>query len=869
MPRARGTHVTAGELAEALGGRESGGSWTACCPGHNDRTPSLSISEAEDGRILVHCHAGCAQEVVVGALATMGLWPTTTVGELSTAKGLPVELLLESGFVDDEWKDSPVIRMDYRGADNAVICTRYRGGAGREDEPRFWFKKGDKQQLFGLWRLNTTAPVIIVEGETDALALWAADFNAIGVPGCKAWSNKNDERFAPLLKDCPIVYVHLEPDDGGQIHFRKAFERSVLRDKVRFFSCAPAAKDPCELRQRDPQAFRAAIDKLLEGGTPIPPKAKKKAPVSTTAQTCGYADGRFEVRNDGVFHVTDGEDSVDKWLCSTVHITAQTCDDHNNAWGRRLEWVDGRGRPHCWSMPMALLEGDEAEVRQMLAAGGLRIAPGRKAREYLAAYLKVWPVDKHVRCVNRLGWHGEDYVLPDGVLGEQEEVVFQSDSVLEPAFSARGTVEDWRTNVAALAAGNTRLMFVACVAFAAPLLELVGAESGGFHLKGESSSGKTSALWLGAGIYGPPKAYVRSWRTTSNALESTAALHNDGLLVLDEVGQCDPRDIGQVVYMVANEQGKARAYRTGDGRRVMSWRLLMLSSGEASLDTQLSTVKRRSSAGMEVRLVEIAADAGKKQGVVEELHGQASSTALIDALRRNCLCYHGAVGHEWLRRLVANRKKIAAALPEMITQGALELLGTTQAEGQAQRVARRFALVAAAGELTAELTGWSRWEALKAAQACFDAWLQAFGGAKNREARLLREQVRAVIEAHGASRFQPHDLLPEGDGIMRQGSEDRDDKKRESAARYARPVFNRMGFTRPDGNGGTEFLVLPEAFRSEVVSGYDPRWAAGVLRDCGWLSCTAPHLTCSVRIPALGDKTYRVYAITAAVFNTP
>ena len=41
--------------------------WLACCPYHDDKNPSLSIHETEDGRILIHCFAGCAVEDVVGA----------------------------------------------------------------------------------------------------------------------------------------------------------------------------------------------------------------------------------------------------------------------------------------------------------------------------------------------------------------------------------------------------------------------------------------------------------------------------------------------------------------------------------------------------------------------------------------------------------------------------------------------------------------------------------------------------------------------------------------------------------------------------------------------------------------------------------
>ena len=44
------------------------GSWTACCPAHADRSPSLAIRETGDGRILLHCFGGCSVDAVVGAV---------------------------------------------------------------------------------------------------------------------------------------------------------------------------------------------------------------------------------------------------------------------------------------------------------------------------------------------------------------------------------------------------------------------------------------------------------------------------------------------------------------------------------------------------------------------------------------------------------------------------------------------------------------------------------------------------------------------------------------------------------------------------------------------------------------------------------
>lgn len=44
------------------------GSWTARCPAHADKGPSLAIRETDDGRILLHCFAGCPVDNVVGAI---------------------------------------------------------------------------------------------------------------------------------------------------------------------------------------------------------------------------------------------------------------------------------------------------------------------------------------------------------------------------------------------------------------------------------------------------------------------------------------------------------------------------------------------------------------------------------------------------------------------------------------------------------------------------------------------------------------------------------------------------------------------------------------------------------------------------------
>ncbi len=62
---------TARRICESRGGKWSGTKGMACCPAHDDRTPSLGVSLGRQA-ILFHCFAGCDQQSVLAALAREG-----------------------------------------------------------------------------------------------------------------------------------------------------------------------------------------------------------------------------------------------------------------------------------------------------------------------------------------------------------------------------------------------------------------------------------------------------------------------------------------------------------------------------------------------------------------------------------------------------------------------------------------------------------------------------------------------------------------------------------------------------------------------------------------------------------------------------
>lgn len=65
--------------------------WSACCPAHDDKGPSLSIRETEDGRVLVHCFAGCSVHEILQAvgLELSDLFPPRLAGERSRPERRP------------------------------------------------------------------------------------------------------------------------------------------------------------------------------------------------------------------------------------------------------------------------------------------------------------------------------------------------------------------------------------------------------------------------------------------------------------------------------------------------------------------------------------------------------------------------------------------------------------------------------------------------------------------------------------------------------------------------------------------------------------------------------------------------------------
>lgn len=327
--------------------------------------------------------------------------------------------------------------------------------------------------------------------------------------------------------------------------------------------------------------------------------------------------GPYEMSERGLYyHVPGKKDAPPIWLSGPFEVLAQTRDPHSSQWGLLLRWSDPDGRVHEWAMPKEALGGGRDEIWRALLREGLDIKMST-ANQYLSAYLaQVRPAGRACG-LSRIGWHSTGgrmvFVLPNATYGDtgRERVLWQTEARNDTLYNIAGDLDGWRQNVAARCAGNSRLVFSVSAAFAPPLLPIVDEESGGFHLKGKSRAGKTVALRAAGSVWGGGVlGFARTWRATANGLEGIAEAHNHALLCLDEMGQVDAKEAGEIAYMLANGTGKGRAGRNGSPRRSAQWQTMFLSTGELSLADKMAEIGKMLKAGQEVRLVEIPADAG-------------------------------------------------------------------------------------------------------------------------------------------------------------------------------------------------------------------------------------------------------------------
>jgi 5S rRNA maturation endonuclease (ribonuclease M5) len=213
--------VNVDQVAARIGGKvqRSGNGLSLCCPAHEDSNPSLSVSEGEGGRVLIHCHAGCSLDAVLSA-----------AGLEHADLSLP-----RQQSSDDDWTPAgkAAARYRYTDADGKLLFEVLR-----TDGKKFLQRRPDPSRPSGWdWRLGDVErplyrlaavleavkdglTVFVCEGEKDVHAVLRTGAIATCNPhGAGKWRKEHSE----ALRDADVVVV-ADKDNPGWAHARAVRE---------------------------------------------------------------------------------------------------------------------------------------------------------------------------------------------------------------------------------------------------------------------------------------------------------------------------------------------------------------------------------------------------------------------------------------------------------------------------------------------------------------------------------------------------------------------------------------------------------------------------------------------------------------------
>ncbi|WP_107811036.1 DUF927 domain-containing protein [Neisseria subflava] len=520
----------------------------------------------------------------------------------------------------------------------------------------------------------------------------------------------------------------------------------------------------------------------------------------------------FEIDNRGVWWVnvrTDKDGDIieaEPLLLSDPIDIIGTGQDNDGAYYRIIKFKDKITRQQkTAALPQAEIAGGKCWER--LGFYGLFIESNPTKRRKLADYLQKEGSQAAFTITDRAGWHEDSYIMPSGetitATDKDPAIIYNGDTSQAKAYQPNGELTDWQQNIARYAVGNSRLCLALGASFAAPLLSLLNEESGGFHLMGDSSDGKTTAAKVALSVWGKPSGSLLSWSGTKIGFSNTAAARNDGLLVLDEIGQASPHVIGDTVYSVMNGINKVQGAKQGGNRALSRWKVMMFSTGEKTPDSILKHHKGDWNAGQAARLPSIRAAA--QYGIYDTLHGFEDGALLSEHIAQSAEKYHGTAGRLFIQQLLDDLEQAKQHATERM---AAFMATIPELSGQARRVAKRFAIAAAALELAAPVTGLPIGVGMAGVKKCFDEWLEANGVGKHEDRRII-EQAEDFIAQHAlGTRFMEWS--------------DKSTNK------------DHAGYRKQEGEE-LELWVIRRVFADEIAQSFDEAKVCRVLADNGLL----------------------------------
>lgn len=470
----------------------------------------------------------------------------------------------------------------------------------------------------------------------------------------------------------------------------------------------------------------------------------------------------FQLRADGLHtEVTTIKAGIeDVRVCGPILVVAMARTTGSSNWCKLVRFVDHDGNVREELFAASDLARRSARIVAKLASLGFEIDSHPDASKHLGVFLSKSSPEERITLTDRLGWVDDRrvaFVLGSGrVIGDGNyRPTFDLPTEHADSSKSRGTLVDWRASVAARCVGNPLMIVSVSLALAGPLFDLLKLENCGLHLRGSSSSGKSTLQRLACSVWGS-RDLMLSWNGTRAGIEAVAARTSGTILVLDELAEVDASIVGDVIYMLGNGRGRQRSTARGGAQPSAHWRMPILSSGEISVAEHMLTSSKKMRAGIEMRLLDIPAD-GQTHRAFDTLHGHKDGAEFARAIDSAVGASHGTAGAALVEFFVRRNRDYAELFTRFeagFKKEAKSLFDYAD-DPLTERALSKFAMIAFAGGVAtaAGITGWPTGTARNAALTVVKLWLDGRNASTKTEIEALLAPLRSFIAAHGKSDF--------------------------------------------------------------------------------------------------------------------
>tara|TARA_R110002124_G_scaffold24982_2_gene90670 strand:+ start:6119 stop:8944 length:2826 start_codon:yes stop_codon:yes gene_type:complete len=242
------------------------------------------------------------------------------------------------------------------------------------------------------------------------------------------------------------------------------------------------------------------------------------------------------------------------------------------------------------------------EFRKHMAMHGVAVTRMDDIMNYTTRWvneLQATTATQHAR--RQFGWTGDDFesfVLGDKeIFGDRVEGNPPSTPTrdLFHMFKPKGTMEEWKDMVNFYNRDGFELhQYIVATSFGSPLMALSPIACSGFHVHStESGLGKTTAMYVGASVWGKPKELVIEKNDTQNSRMLRGEVYHNLPLYIDEMTNAKADELSDMIYQLSGGRQKNRMAGGGNTERARGepWSLLTVTTGNTSIIEKVSLAK--------------------------------------------------------------------------------------------------------------------------------------------------------------------------------------------------------------------------------------------------------------------------------------